>query len=59
MRYEVRPEETKDGRKVIKQWVIWDNLEQKVFARFNNPEQPTDIVNKYHAAQMAAEASSE
>ncbi len=59
MRYEVRPENTKDGRKTIKQWVIWDNVEEKAFARFDNPEQPTDVLRKYYAAQLAAEAAKE
>jgi hypothetical protein len=55
MRYEVR-EETKDG---LVQWVIWDNLNQELVARFGNPDVPKSIIIKYQAAQMAAESDTE
>jgi hypothetical protein len=53
MRYEVK-EETKDG---LTQWVIWDNLYSEVFARFKTEKEASDIVNKWYAAQAAAENS--
>lgn len=52
MRYEVRKDPKDDT-----QWVIWDNVEERAFARYNNPEQPQEIVDRYYAAQLAAEAS--
>ncbi|QIQ63068.1 hypothetical protein SEA_MOAB_214 [Streptomyces phage Moab] len=55
MRYEVK-EETKDG---LTQWVIWDNLYSEVFARFKTEKEASDIVSKWYAAQMAAEAKAE
>ncbi|AXH49388.1 hypothetical protein HWB76_gp085 [Streptomyces phage Blueeyedbeauty] len=55
MRYEVKEENT-DG---LQQWVIWDNLYSEVFARFGTEKEATDIIDKWKAAQLAAEASGE
>lgn len=52
MRYEVKVD-VDDST----QWVIWDNLEARVFARFGTEKAASDIVNRFYAAQMAAEMS--
>lgn len=52
MRYEVKQDE-EDGT----QWVIWDNLESRAFARFSDQATAQEIVDKWYAAQLAAEAS--
>ena len=54
MRYDVRKDPNDDT-----QWVIWDTVENRAFARYSNPEEPQEIVDKFYAAQLAAEASSE
>ncbi|QZE11318.1 hypothetical protein SEA_FORREST_214 [Streptomyces phage Forrest] len=54
MRYDVRKDPNDDT-----QWVIWDAVEERVFARYSNPDEPQAIVDKYHAAQLAAEAKGE
>ena len=55
MRFEAK-EETVDG---LTQWVLWDNLYGEVFARFKTEKEVTDIIDKWQAAQLAAEASGE
>jgi len=54
MRYEVKqdPNDTT-------QWMVWDNLESYAFARFSDKEKAEEIVEKWYAAQLAAEASAE
>ena len=59
MRYEVREETTKNGRKTETQWVIFDTLEQKAFARFATQEQAQGILDRWYAAQSAAEANAQ
>lgn len=54
MRYEVK-QDPNDAS----QWLIWDNLESYAFARFGEKEKAEEIVSKWYAAQMAAEAASE
>lgn len=54
MRYEVK-QDPNDAT----QWVIWDNLEVRPFARFSEKWRADEIVNKWYAAQMAAESSAE
>lgn len=55
MRYDVR-EDVDRNNKPTGQWVIWDSHEAKPFARFATEKEAQDIVNKYYAAQLAAEA---
>ncbi|AXQ63445.1 hypothetical protein SEA_COMRADE_208 [Streptomyces phage Comrade] len=55
----MKEEVTKDGRKAIVNWVIWDNIEGRVFARFKDKETPDSILAKWYAAQEAAEAKGE
>ncbi|UUG69505.1 hypothetical protein SEA_SHAM_204 [Streptomyces phage Sham] len=54
MRYEVRQDPKDDT-----QWVIWDTVEERAYARYGNPEKPQEIVDKYYAAQRAAEYGAE
>lgn len=54
MRYEVKQDQNDTT-----QWVIWDNLEDYAFARFSEKSRAEEIVNKWYAAQMAAESSGE
>ncbi|QNN99281.1 hypothetical protein SEA_FAUST_209 [Streptomyces phage Faust] len=54
MRYEVRQDPNDKT-----QWVIWDTVEERAYARYSNPETPQEIVDKYYAAQLAAESAAE
>ncbi|QWT30074.1 hypothetical protein SEA_TUNATARTARE_212 [Streptomyces phage TunaTartare] len=54
MRYEVRKDPKDDT-----QWVIWDTVEERAYARYGNPDKPQEIVDKYYAAQRAAEYGTE
>jgi hypothetical protein len=54
MRYEVKQETDAKGVSTG-QFVIWDNLESRVFARFAERENADKIVDKWRAAQLAAE----
>lgn len=54
MRYEVR-EDVDSKSKPTGQWAIWDTHEDKAIARFREKERADDIVDRYYAAQLAAE----
>jgi len=53
MRYEVRTENP--GTPEV-QYVVWDNLEDRVFIRYSTPGPANDLVERWKAAQMLAEA---
>jgi hypothetical protein len=55
MRYTVKEETYKHGRKTEKQFAIWDSLANGVVARFGTRERAQEIIDKYEAAQAAAE----
>lgn len=54
MRYEVR-EDVDSNKKPTGQWAIWDTVEDRAFARFREKARADEIVDKYYAAQIAAE----
>ena len=54
MRYEVRKDVDASGNETG-QWAIWDNVENRAFARFKTEVEASKIVNSYYAAQLAAE----
>jgi len=55
MRYKVKEEVYKHGRKTEKQYAIWDIIKDESVARFATPKEAQDIIDKYEAAQAAAE----
>jgi hypothetical protein len=55
MRYEIKEEKYKHGRKTETNWVIWDNLNNSVLVRYADRKKCQDLINKYEAAQAAAE----
>jgi len=58
MRYEVR-EDVDRYNKPTGQWAIWDTHEGKATARFSEKARAEEIVDKYYAAQFAAESAAE
>lgn len=52
MRYEVKIDDDDPT-----QWMIWDTVESRAFARFATEKEASDIVNRFYAAQLAAETS--
>ncbi|QIN94189.1 hypothetical protein PP459_gp044 [Streptomyces phage Wakanda] len=55
MRYTVKEETYKHGRKTEKQYAIWDNINEESVARFATHKEAQKIIDKYEAAQAAAE----
>ncbi len=55
MRYEIKEETYKHGRKTEKQWAIWDNLTSSVLVRYAERKKCQDLIDKYEAAQSRAE----
>jgi hypothetical protein len=55
MRYTVKEETYKHGRKTETQFAIWDSMTNSSVARFGKREQAQEIIDKYEAAQAAAE----
>ena len=55
MRYTIKEETYKDGRKVLKNYAIWDSFQNGSVARFRTRKEAQDIIDKYEAAQAAAE----
>lgn len=55
MRYKVKEETYKHGRKTEKQWAIWDTLRNESVARFGTEAEAQKIIDNYEAAQAEAE----
>jgi hypothetical protein len=54
MRYELKEETPGDPKT---QWLIWDTVENRAFARFADRGTPEGILSRYNAAQLAAESA--
>lgn len=55
MRYTIKEETYKHGRKTETQFAIWDSITNSSVARFGTRKAAQDIIDKYEAAQAAAE----
>lgn len=49
-RYEILLEETKVGRKVEKQYAVYDNLEQRVVVRYQHEKDAEKLLANYELA---------
>jgi hypothetical protein len=54
MRYEIKEEIHKHGRKTETQWVIWDNATKSVLVRYGTRERCQELLDRYKAAVEAA-----
>jgi hypothetical protein len=55
MRYSIKEETYKHGRRTETQFAIWDSITHSSVARFGKREQAQEIIDKYEAAQARAE----
>lgn len=55
MRYTVKEEKYKHGRKTETQYAIWDSHKNESVARFATRKEAQKIIDNYEAAQAAAE----
>jgi hypothetical protein len=55
MRFKLTTEDVKHGRRVETYYCLFDTYSMTVTARFGNPERVTELIDRYEAAQMAAE----
>lgn len=57
MRFKLTEENTKVGRKTETQYCLFDTYSGTVMARFGTPERVQELIDKYEAAQFAAESA--
>lgn len=55
MRYTIRKEVTKVGRKKEIQWAVVDNLEDRVVVRYANQKDAIDLIDRYEEARKLKE----
>ncbi|AVD99389.1 hypothetical protein SEA_BILLNYE_218 [Streptomyces phage BillNye] len=55
MRFEIKEETYKHGRKTEKQFAIFDKFKGEVVVRYAERKKCQELIDKYEAAQAAAE----